>query len=170
MLNIEKILSNREQCLGHTGLTPEWFAYLVPIFGIEYGLYADEKYEALYHKERDRARWWGNQGKLDSDEKKLFFVLYFLKTYQTYETLWSAFDMARPRAYEWIQSTLTPLFNGLKKTEDYLEWRKKSWVKWCENIENEEIFLSTARKDQLREIQITHNRKKSIREKRKGIQ
>jgi hypothetical protein len=45
MINIEKILLDKEQCLGHTGLTPEIFVYLLSSFEIEYRLYAEKKYK-----------------------------------------------------------------------------------------------------------------------------
>jgi hypothetical protein len=47
MINVQKIISDKEQCLGHTGLLPEGFAYLLGNFEKEYDLYLDER-----HKER----------------------------------------------------------------------------------------------------------------------
>jgi len=88
MINVNKILLGKEQCLGHTWLTPEMFWYLLSSFEIEYRLYAEKMYEEKHKKKRERAWWGGRSWKLDTMEKKMFFVLYYLKTYQTYETLW----------------------------------------------------------------------------------
>ena len=47
MINVQQIISDEEQCLGHTGLKPEGFAYLLEIFKSEYDLYEKQR-----HKER----------------------------------------------------------------------------------------------------------------------
>lgn len=147
MLNVEKIISDKEQCLAHTGLLPEGFAYLLESFSVEYSLYLDERHKKRYWKERVKKRWWGNKWKLDTDEKKLFFVLYRLKTYQTYATLWWAFDMKKPRAYEWIQSTLPALLRSLKKTHYFLEQRRKNWRSCLQNTQKLETYLLMELKD-----------------------
>lgn len=139
MINVEKILSDREQCLWHTGLTPEWFAYLLETYKIEYELYQKERHLERYGKPRSIKWGRGNKWKLDTPEKKLFFVLYYLKTYQTYTTLWWAFDMKKPRAYQRIQSTLPPLTETLKKTVYFLQWRKKTWYNSLWNIQKLEM-------------------------------
>ena len=57
MINIEKILLDKEQCLAHTWVTQEVFAYILLSFEIEYRLHAERTYEAEHKKKRERA-WW----------------------------------------------------------------------------------------------------------------
>jgi len=141
MIDIDKILSDTERCKGLIGLTPEWFAYLLNSFKIEYDLYSDERHRKRFNKERKRKRWPWNPGKLDTIEKKLFFILSYLKSYPTYEVQWAMFDMKRPRAYERVQSTLLPLMKALKKTEWFLQWRKKNWLNWCKGTQKLQMYL-----------------------------
>jgi len=67
MIDVTKILLNKEQCLGHTWVTPEVFAYLLTSFEIEYRLNAEKVYKEEYWKvykeeywkEREKSRWAG---------------------------------------------------------------------------------------------------------------
>jgi len=52
MINVEKIISDKEQCLGHTGLLPEGFAYLLEVFKIEYDIHLEERHKARFGKTR----------------------------------------------------------------------------------------------------------------------
>jgi len=169
MINLNKILLDKEQCLRHTWLTPEMFGYLLSSFEIEYRLYAEKLYKEKHWKNRERKWWAGRSWKLDTMEKKLFFGLYYLKTYQTYETLWWAFDMKRSRAYEQIENILAPLLEALKKTVWFLQPQKKNWIKSCQNIQKSSKFILIELKDQHKEVQIMKIRKKTIQEKRKDI-
>ncbi len=126
-MNRAKIVTNKSQCLWHTGLTPEEFMYLLAVFPIEYEIESDKRHYDLYKRDRKRKAWWWRKWKLDSPWAKLFFGLYYLKTNQTYETLWWAFDMARPRSYERIQRILPAIKSSLKKTDVSLQSRKKNW-------------------------------------------
>jgi len=169
MINVNKILLDKEQCLAHTWLTPEMFGFLLPSFELEYRLNAERMYKEEHWKERERAWWWGRSGKLDTMEKKLFFILYYLKTYQTYATLWGAFDMKKPRAYEWINNTLPALLASLKKTPWYLQPQQKNWVNSCQNIQRSKKSSLIELKDQYKGAQTTKIKKKIIQEKRKNI-
>lgn len=48
MIDTTKILLSREQCLAHTGITPEAFAYLLPTFEVEYRLHMEEEYRETH--------------------------------------------------------------------------------------------------------------------------
>jgi len=152
MINIKKILLNKEQCLGHTGLEPEMIWYLLHTFEIEYRLYAEKKYKEKHWENRKRKRWWWRSWTLKTMEDRLFFILYYLKTYQTYETLWWAFGMRRPRAYERVENTLVPLLIALKKTVWFLRPQKKNWIKSCSNIQRSKKSILIDLKDQYKEV------------------
>jgi len=155
MLDTTKILLDKGQCLGHTWVTPEVFAYLLWTFEIEYRLHAEREYEKENGKERERAWGWGRAWKLDTMEKKLFFILYYLKTYQTYETLWWAFDMKKSRAYERVENTLAPLLEALKKTVWFLQPQKRNWVLSWQLIQKSKRSSLMELRDQYKEVQTT---------------
>lgn len=148
MIDVNKILMDREMCISHTWMTPEFFGYLLSVFEIEYRLYAEKKYFEKHKKKRERAWGWWRSWKLDTFEKKLFFILYYLKTYQTYATLWWAFDMKKSRAYERVEKTLQPLLESLKKTLWFLQQQKKNWIRSCQNIQRSKRFSLIELKEQ----------------------
>lgn len=168
MINVEKILQDEDQCKGLTGLKQEAFWYLLEIFKVEYDIYLNERHKNRFWKDRRRSKWWWLKWKLDSYEKKLFFILYYLKTYQTYEVLWWVFDMKRPRAYERVESTLEPLIQSLKKTVRFLHTHRKNWIESWKNIQKWKMFLLMQQKGKVKEIQIIKSRKKIIHEKKRN--
>lgn len=170
MINTNKILLDKEQCLGHTWLTPELFWYLLGSFEVEYRIHMERRYREEHGHKRKRKQWWWRLGKLDTMEKKLFFGLCYLKTYQTYETLWWAFDMKRPRAYEWIDNILPPILEALKKTVWFLQPQLKNWLSCWQDTQKWRRYLSMLPKDLYKEIEITKHRKRNTHERRKDTQ
>ncbi len=81
-----------------TGCSRKEFNEILPAF---ITAYKDLKYEAyLADPNRKRKPGAGPLGKLDTNEKKLFFILYFLKNYPTFDVLGINFDMSGPKAFD----------------------------------------------------------------------
>ena len=84
-----------------TGLSQAQFEQLLPTFTLVY----QETRQEMYEREvaagtRQRQPGGGAKGKLPTPADKLFFVLYYYKTYPTFDVLGTHFDMARSKANE----------------------------------------------------------------------
>jgi len=97
-----------------TGLTHEAFAQLLPIFSESYAEIVQEDYEKS-HAQRQRKPGGGQKGRLDTMEKKLFFVLYYLKVYPTFDVLGFHFDLDRSKACTNAHKLFPPLCRALDK-------------------------------------------------------
>lgn len=84
-----------------TGLDYQEFTALVPAFG---QLLLESKRTTLTRKPGQ-----GIKGKLDTVEKKLFFILVYLKTYPTFDVLACFFDNGRGRSCEHVHQYLAVL-------------------------------------------------------------
>ncbi len=81
-----------------TGLNLEDFCLLSEHFAQGY----QQLLDANFDKQSPRARkvGGGRKGKLASSQQKLFFILYYLKTYPTFDVLAANFGLARSKACE----------------------------------------------------------------------
>ena len=94
-----------------TGLSKEKFEKLTQIFGEVY----EEKLEKAHEEsvnsgERKRKRGGGRKSRLATVSEKLFFVLYYLKNYPTFDVLAAAFSISRSKACENFHKLL-PVLN-----------------------------------------------------------
>jgi hypothetical protein len=84
-----------------TGLSQEQFDYLLPFFRTIYESTQQKTYEAgVDAGTRRRKPGGGSKGKLSTMAEKLQFVLYYYKTYPTFDVLGTQFAMARSKAHE----------------------------------------------------------------------
>lgn len=169
MLNISYILASEERCIAHTGINLTAFAYLCLLFWPEYELHMNTLYEKRHGTPRKRALGWWRGGRLKTLEEKLFFILYYLKTYQTYATLWWAFDLDKPKAYIWVKNLLPPLLATLKKTTWYLQPLRKSWKSSWKNIPKWKIASSMEWNEVWPEVTKANNNDTTTPEKRRNI-
>jgi hypothetical protein len=96
-----------------TGLNPDEFADLLPLFSVE----LDNRLSKKTFTGRMRLNKY-TQRKKDSipdDEDKLFFVLIYLKNNLTQELLAALFDMSQDMASRWIQLLTEVLEKTLRK-------------------------------------------------------
>jgi Helix-turn-helix of DDE superfamily endonuclease len=101
-----------------TGLSQAQFEQLLPTFTLVYQETQQERYkQEVAAGTRQRQPGGGAKGKLPTPVDKLFFVLYYYKTYPTFDVLGTHFDMARSKANENLHK-LSPL---LHKTLGRLE-------------------------------------------------
>ena len=101
-----------------TGLSQAQFHHLLPVFSDIYQATQQKTYEeGLTSGMRVRKPGGGCKGKLPTMAEKLLFVLYYYKTYPTFDVLGTQFDMVRSKANENLHK-LSPL---LYDTLVYLE-------------------------------------------------
>ena len=79
-----------------TGLSHAQFDHLLPVFNDIYQTTQQQMYEqGVVSGTRTRTPGGGSKGKLPTMADKLLFVLYYYKTYPTFDVLGTQFDMVR---------------------------------------------------------------------------
>jgi hypothetical protein len=93
------IIKDDRQMRSLTGLDLEEFCLLSAAFAQGYQQMLDKGFDAV-HRPRQRKVGAGRKGVLASTEAKLFFILYYLKVYPTFDVLATNFGLARSKACE----------------------------------------------------------------------
>ena len=97
-----------------TGLSQAQFDDLLPVFSDIYGVTQQQHYEeGVASGTRRRKPGGGTKGKLPTMTEKLLFVLYYYKTYPTFDVLGTQFDMARSKANENLHKLSPILYDTL---------------------------------------------------------
>ncbi len=97
MSSILEEMQDERQIRALTGLSGEEFQELLPVFTDSYDELLHNAYEANKVK-RQRKPGGGQKGKLDTMDKKLFFILYYWKVYPTFDVLGDRFGLDRSKA------------------------------------------------------------------------
>ena len=101
-----------------TGLSQTQFDSLLPIFSDLYQATQQQRYEeGLTSGTRRRKPGGGTKGKLPTMAEKLLFVLYYYKTYPTFDVLGTQFDMVRSKANENLHKLSPILYDTLVRLE-----------------------------------------------------
>ena len=101
-----------------TGLSQAQFDSLLPVFSAIYRATQQQTYEAgLQAGTRRRRPGGGSKGKLPTMVEKLQFVLYYYKTYPTFDVLGTQFAMARSKAHEHLHKLSPMLYDTLVHLE-----------------------------------------------------
>lgn len=95
MFNIERALANKRLMLAITGVTPQEFSNLIPVFSQEY---LEEKQKQHDRGSKEREFGGGRIGFLKTTAEKLFFILFYYKCYPTYDLASLIFDCNRSNA------------------------------------------------------------------------
>jgi len=83
------------------GLSQAQFDSLLPVFSAIYHAAQQHRYEeGLRSGTRRRKPGGGTKGKLPTMAEKLLFVLYYYKTYPTFDVLGTQFEIVRSKAHE----------------------------------------------------------------------
>lgn len=109
-------IRNDRQFRAFTGLPDSLFNRLLSVFVQSLKL-DEQRRDRNRHAPRRRQRGGGRKGALPTPELKLFFLLFYLKTYPTFDVLGCLFDLSPSKAEEQIQKLL-PI---LKQAEKQLE-------------------------------------------------
>jgi len=99
-----------------TGVSDKQFKKLEEVFEETHEDLKQKAYEeAVERGERRRKRGGGQKGALPETGDKLLFVLYYLKTYPTFDALSAVFGMSRSKACENIHRLLPVLYAALSR-------------------------------------------------------
>ena len=91
-----------------TGLSPAQFDPLLSVFSAVYQTTQQQTYEeGVASGTRRRKPGGGSKGKLPTMAEKLLFVLYYYKTYPTFDVLGTQFEMARSKANENLHKAIS---------------------------------------------------------------
>jgi len=97
-----------------TGLSQAQFDHLLPVFSEVYQATQQHTYEdGVKSGTRHRRPGGGSKGKLPTMGEKLQLVLYYDKTYPTFDRLGAQFDMARSKANENLHKLSPILYDTL---------------------------------------------------------
>jgi hypothetical protein len=101
-----------------TGLSQVQFDYLLPVFTDIYQAARQHTYEKGVASGTRRCKPGGGaKGKLPTMAEKLQFVLYYYKTYPTFDVLGQQFEMARSKANEHLHKLSPVLYDTLVHLE-----------------------------------------------------
>src|SRR5438876_544674 len=101
-----------------TGLSQAQFDHLLPVFSDIYRTTQQQMYEeGVESGTRQRRPGGGSKGKLPTVADKLQFVLYYYKTYPTFDVLGAQFEMARSKANENLHKLSPVLYDTLVHLE-----------------------------------------------------
>jgi DDE superfamily endonuclease len=107
-------IRDERQMKALTGLSQDQFDHLLSFFSAIYEATQQKTYEAgVDSGTRRRKPGGGAKGKLPTMAEKLQFVLYYYKTYPTFDVLGTQFAMARSKAHENLHKLSPILYNTL---------------------------------------------------------
>lgn len=130
MIQVEKALQSSRTMKAITGLSPEEFQKLLPSF--ESRLLEVTSLERPQKRIfRFRAPGGGHKHTLATSQEKLFFILFYLKCYPTFDLLGVFYGVDRSRPNKWVKALL-PILEETLQQEFVLPKRK---------IEKEKDFL-----------------------------
>ncbi len=110
------MIRDKRQFKALTGLSWEQFEKLRDFFAGVYEEILQKAYEeAVGRGERKRKRGGGRKSRLPTAGEKLFFVLYYLKVYPTFDVFAAVFGMSRSKACENLHRLLPILHETLRR-------------------------------------------------------
>jgi hypothetical protein len=111
-------IRDERQMKALTGLSQAHFDSLLPVFSDIYRATQQHTYEeGVQSGTRKRRPGGGSKGKLPTMVEKLQLVLYYYKTYPTFDVLGTQFAMARSKAHEHLHKLSPILYDTLVHLE-----------------------------------------------------
>src|SRR6266699_4062142 len=111
-------IRDERQMKALTGLSQAQFAHLLPVFSDIYQTTQQQTYKkGVESGTRTRTPGGGSKGKLPTMAAKRLFVLYYYKTYPTFDVLGTQFDMVRSKAHENLHKLSPILYDTLVHLE-----------------------------------------------------
>jgi hypothetical protein len=114
MINIGKAMKSNRILKSLTGLNIQKFQELVPSF--ENILLESSKERVKEDKNRERAEGGGKKHTLDNAQEQLFYILFYLKVYPTFDVAGFIFDVDRSQTCRWMHKLLPLLEQALERT------------------------------------------------------
>lgn len=99
MLNIARCVQDRRLLKAVTGMPPAEFAAIFPAF-------CDALHQPMTGTPRRRQPGGGRKHTLSTGREKLFFILFYVKCYATFDVLAWLFDVDRAQTYRWVTTFL----------------------------------------------------------------
>lgn len=109
LMDINKVLSNKRLVKAVLGIKKENFEKLLVVFT------QILKEEAKNNKKRKRAYGGGSNGNIKDPKKKLFFILWYLKVYPTFDVAAYVFASSKSRTQNWAHKILPILEKALNR-------------------------------------------------------
>lgn len=111
-------IRDERQLKALTGLSHAEFDHLLPVFSEVYAAQQHQKYaEGVVSGTRTRQPGGGAKGQLPTMADKLLFVLYYYKTYPTFDVFGTQFEMVRSKAHENLYKLSPVLHDTLVRLE-----------------------------------------------------
>src|ERR1044072_5373432 len=111
-------IRDERQMKALTGLSQDQFDHLLPFFSAIYEATQQKTYEAgVDSGTRTRKPGGGAKGKLPTMAEKLLFVLYYYKTYPTFDVLGTQFERVRSKAHQHLHKLSPILYDTLVHLE-----------------------------------------------------
>lgn len=105
-MDIDKVLGNHRLIKAILGVSRQEFEALLTIFN-------QIVIENAKSKKRSRALGGGRKGNIKSPRQKLFFILFYAKTYPTFDAAAYIFGSSKTRTHEWAHNILPMLEKAL---------------------------------------------------------
>jgi hypothetical protein len=120
MLDLPRIYQDERLMRATIGMPLSQFMALVPDFRV---VYERSQLEYRPMNERQRGLGGGRKARLASIEDKLFFILFYLKCYPTFDVLSALFSFDRACAHDWVHRLL-PILEETLGEKQVLPLRK----------------------------------------------
>ena len=158
MFDIKRAMKNNRVMKSLTGLSIEKFHALLPTFE---KVYTEEKIkQAKKNKNRQRDIGAGRKHSLDDTQKRLFYILFYLKVYPTFDLAGFIFGVDRSQTNRWFHALLPILQKSLDRNFTLPKRKLSSMEEFLELFpEVKDVFIDGTE----REI----NRPKSPKKQRK---
>lgn len=95
MLNINRALQQDRLLRAMTGLNQKAFDVLLPTFSVIYE-------QKILQQPRQRVIGGGRKARLHQPQEKLFYILFYFKSYPTFDLAGLLFDIDRAQAHYWM--------------------------------------------------------------------
>jgi hypothetical protein len=136
-------IRNDRQFRAFTGLPERVFNQLLLVF-VQCLKLTQELRDRKLQAPHQRRPGGGRKGALPTPELKLFFLLFYLKTYPTFDVLGSLFDLSPSKAEEQVQKLIPVLKQAEKKLEVLPDRHFKPASKDDQPIENSQKIIVDA--------------------------
>lgn len=164
-LSYERAKKKPRAFLALTGLTVEEFEKLLKYFEKAWEEYVEKNY--VEREGRERKYGGGRKAKLGTIEEKLFFILYYLKTYPLQEVIAMEFGLSQSQACEWIHRLSEVLKRALEEMKELPEREGKELAKRLEG-EQEEVYGIDGTERRVKRPKDPEKQKKYYSGKKKG--
>ena len=169
MININRAMKSNRVLKSLTGLSIEKFKELASYFEV---LLAEESAKKSKSVKRQRAVGGGNKHTLDTAEEKLFYILFYIKTYPTFDMAGFIFNVNRSQTNRWMHALLPLLEKALDRRVVLPKRQIQSMEEFMQLFPDvQDVFVDATERrvqrpqDDTKQNRLYSGKKKLIREK-----